>query len=184
MQKHILVIVGLPGAGKSLASNYLSQKTSWPKIHFGDITSQALKAKGLLVSEQNERDFRESIRAKLGMAAFAILNLPKIKEFYEQGSVLLESFYSWEEYLLMKKEFGEAFKVLAVFASPKIRLSRLVARKERPVTSEEFISRDYSQIENLHQAGPIARADFTVLNEHSQEELFKQLDFVVSELLK
>ena len=44
---------------------------------------------------------------------------------------------------------------------------------------EDAISRDYSQIENLHQAGPIARADFTILNEGTKEDLYKQIDEII-----
>jgi len=165
MSKIILAIVGLPGAGKTEITEYLIKKTGWPKIYFGDVTFLEMKKNGLEVNEINERKTREGIRAKLGMGAYAILNLPKIRELFKTSSVILESFYSWEEYLEVRREFGDNFKVLAAFASPEIRSQRLINRPLRPFTKEEFISREYAQIENLHQAGPIARADFMILNE-------------------
>jgi dephospho-CoA kinase len=82
----------------------------------------------------------------------------------------------------MKKEFGDSFKVLAIYTSPEIRIKRMENRPVRPLTREEAISRDYSQIENLHQAGPIARADFMVVNEGTKEELYKEIDKIISKL--
>jgi dephospho-CoA kinase len=175
----ILAVVGLPGAGKTEASGYVVKKTGWPKVHFGDITAEGLRAQGLEVTEESERKFREDIRKQYGMGAYAILNLPKIRELYTSSNVLLESLYSWEEYLELKKEFKDNFKVLAIFASPETRSKRLQSRPERPLTHEEFESRDYSQIENLHQAGPIARANFMIINETSKEDLYAQIDQVL-----
>ena len=59
------------------------------------------------LTEENERKAREDLRAQYGMAAMAILNLEKIKQAFAQSSVILESFYSWEEYLLLKKEIWQ-----------------------------------------------------------------------------
>ena len=99
-------------------------------------------------------------------------------------NILVESLYSWEEYLEFKNEFGDDFKVLAVYSSPETRIKRLSNRSHRPLTREEVTSRDYSQIENLHQAGPIARADFTVINEGEMNDIYTQLDQAVSKLIK
>src|SRR5438093_506901 len=92
--KVVLAVVGLAGSGKSEACKYLAQKTNWPKIHFGDITAEGLKEQGIEVNEANERKFREDIRKEHGMAAYAILNLPKIKQEYQNSSAILESLYS------------------------------------------------------------------------------------------
>ena len=182
MSKIILAIVGLPGAGKTEVTEYLMKKMAWLKVYFGDATFDEMKEKDLEINEVNERKTREGIRERLGMGAYAILSIPKVKKLFENQSVIVESLYSWEEYLEMKKEFADDFKVLAVFASPLERQKRLVDRPLRPFTKEEFISREYAQIENLHQAGPIARADFTILNEGSKENLYQEIDKVISKL--
>jgi dephospho-CoA kinase len=181
-KKIILAVVGLLGSGKIETAEYLVKKTGWPKVYFGDATFDEMKKEGLEINEANERKTREEIRKNLGMGAYAILNLPKIKELFKTSSVIIESLYSWEEYLEMKKEFGDSFKVLAIYTSPEIRIKRMENRPVRPLTREEAISRDYSQIENLHQAGPIARADFMVVNEGTKEELYKEIDKIISKL--
>jgi dephospho-CoA kinase len=181
-KKIILAIVGLTGAGKTEITEYIMKKTGLPKVYFGDATFDEMKKNNLEINEANERKTREEIRAKLGMGAYAILNVPKIKDLYEKSSVIVESLYSWEEYLEMKKEFGDAFRTLAVFSSPDVRIGRMANRPFRPLTREEMISRDYSQIENLHQAGPVARADFMIVNEDTKEDLYKQIDEIISKL--
>jgi dephospho-CoA kinase len=177
--KIILAVVGLPGSGKTEAVEYIMKKTGWPKVYLGDATFEEMKKNGLEINEANERKTREDIRSRLGMGAYAILNLPKARELSKTSDVLIESLYSWEEYLEFKKEFGVAFKVLAVYSSPATRISRLSSRPVRPLTKEEVQSRDYSQIENLHQAGPIARADFTIINENSKDDLCSQIDKII-----
>lgn len=183
MQKIILAIVGLPGAGKTEATEYVMNKMHCPKVYFGDVTFDEMKKDNIEINEANERKMRESIRERLGMGAYAVLNIPKVRESFQNGSVIVESLYSWEEYLEMKKAFGDSFKVLAVYASPELRISRMANRSSRPLNREDVISRDYSQIENLHQAGPIARADSTIINEGTKEELYKEIDRIMKKYI-
>lgn len=175
-EKIVLAITGLPGSGKTEATQYIMEKTGWPKVYFGKTVFDECSRRRMEPTEENQKTVREDLRKIHGMGAMAILNLPEIKQKFESSSVLLESFYSWEEYLVCKKEFGDNFKVLAIYASPEVRQERLANRPERPLTAEQFEWRDYAQIENAHQAGPIARADFMVINEGSIEAFKAALD--------
>jgi dephospho-CoA kinase len=181
MNKIILAVVGLPGAGKTETTEYLLKKMGWPKVYFGQAVIDEAARRGK-PGEAGEREVREEFRDRDGLAAMAVANMPAIKKAFETSSVIIESLYSWEEYLLMKQEFGEAFKVLAVFTSFPTRVQRMAKRPSRPLTETEMESRDKSQIENLHQAGPIARADWTIVNEGSKEELFGKIDQVLTSL--
>lgn len=178
-KKVILAVVGLPGSGKTEATKYIIAKTGWPKVYFGQITLDEIKNRGLQVNETNEKAIREELRKNGGMDVFARESLPKIRGYFKNTSVVLESLYSWEEYLVMAKEFGEAFKVLAIYASPQTRTKRLTGRAVRPLSAGEFASRDFAQIENLHQAGPIARADYTIVNESTFANLEAEIDKVL-----
>lgn len=178
----VVAVVGLPGAGKTEVTKFFVQN-GFQKIYFGDITFEEIKHRNLEVNEANERMIREELREKYGMAAYAILNLPKIKDAFKRGNVVLESLYSWDEYKVIKKEFGEAFLVIAVYAPPKTRYERLSKRKERPLTTLEAKNRDYSQIENLAIAGPIAMADYTILNLGTLEDLRADVKKIMKKLL-
>ena len=176
-KKIILAVVGMPGSGKTEATKFFINK-GFGRVYFGDITFEEMARRNLEINEANERKIREEIRKRHGMAAYAILSLPKIKEFYEKGNVVIESLYSWDEYKVIKNEFGDNFKVLAVYASPQTRYDRLISRPVRPFTKEEARSRDFAQIENLATAGPIAMADYAILNAGELPELFKEAEKV------
>lgn len=184
MNKKIIALVGLPGSGKTEAINYLMNQFKWPKVYFGDVTFDEMKVRGMEINEINERFVREDLRKKFGQLHYAEKVIEKIKLINTNGNILVESLYSWEEYLLFKEEFGNSFIVIAVYASPKIRYGRLSKRPVRPLTFEEAKSRDYAQIKNLSQAGPIAIADYTADNNGQMEELYSQIDKIIAECLK
>ncbi|MDA3814812.1 MAG: AAA family ATPase [Patescibacteria group bacterium] len=179
--KKIIAVVGMAGAGKSEVTNYLLEKLSCPKVYFGEVTFDRMKEEGIELNYENERITREKIRAEHGMGAYAKLSMPKIKKFLETSDlVVLESFYSWDEYKITRKEFGNSFMVVAAHASPKVRLSRLKNREHRPIeNSENLYQRDKTEIEGTDKGGPIAMADFMLINEGTLEELHKKVDETV-----
>lgn len=183
--KKIIAVIGMPGSGKSETIKYLEKKYSWPKIYFGQATFIRMKKDGLTLTQKNERLIREKIRRELGMGAYAKLALPEISQALKQSNiVLIESLYSWEEYKIIKNKFNGQFKVIAIYASPATRFSRLKKRKNRSLkTQKEFNERDWSEIENIDKGGPIAMADFTFINEATTEELYKNIDETVKKII-
>jgi len=175
----VVSIVGMAGAGKSEVAR-LFEESGFIRIRFGDITDEEIKKRGLELNETNERYIREFLREEYGMAAYAKLNLPRIDEVSKYSDVVVDGLYSWEEYVFLKTYYGEGFYVVAVWASPKTRHERLMRRPERPLTLEEAISRDEEEIENTNKGGPIAMADFTIINESSLENLRKEARRIIS----
>jgi len=183
--KKIIAVIGMCGAGKSEVVNYLQKKLKCPKIYFGDATFERMKKEGLELNYENERAIREKIRSELGMGAYAKLALPKIKKALKNNeTVLAESLYSWDEYKIMKQKFSDSFKVIAVYASPDIRFQRLKERKkERPIKNyNEFKTRDYSEIEGTDKGGPIAIADYMIINEGSLYNLRKNIISIIKKI--
>ena len=177
----VVAIVGMTGAGKSEVARVFEEH-GFKKVRFGDITDEELKNRGLESNEENERYIRQQLREKHGMAAYAKLNLPKIDSSLKSSNVVVDGLYSWVEYILLKERYGKKLSVLAVWASPATRYARLAHRAERPLTLEEAASRDKSEIENINKGGPIAMADFTIINEASLKELEKETERVLSAL--
>jgi dephospho-CoA kinase len=177
----IVSIVGMPGAGKSEVARVFEGK-GFTRIRFGDVTDLEIRNRGLELNEKNERHVRELLRRELGMSAYAKLNLPAIDAALKTGDVAIDGLYSWEEYLFLKEHYGEGFMAVAVWSSPATRYQRLARRKERTLTGEEAAGRDKAEIENINKGGPIAMADFTVLNESSLSNLRKEVDRVIDQL--
>jgi len=177
----VIAIVGMAGVGKSEVAKVFEEH-GFKKVRFGDITDEELKNKGLELNEENEHYVRQQLRKKHGMAAYAKLNLPRIDSSLKSSDVVVDGLYSWEEYILLKERYGRRFITVAVWASPATRHARLAHRAERTLTPEEAASRDKSEIENINKGGPIAMADFTIVNQDSLEELRRETERVLSAL--
>jgi dephospho-CoA kinase len=177
----VVSIVGMAGSGKSEVAR-LFRKKGFTAVRFGDVTDEEVKKHGLELNEKNERYIRELLREKYGMAAYAQLNLPRIELARRRGDVVVDGLYSWEEYSYLKTHYGEDFMVIAVWASPRTRYSRLANRLSRKLTLEEAASRDRTEIENINKGGPIAMADFSIINESSLTDLKKEVERIISRL--
>lgn len=184
MNRKIIAILGLPGSGKSKVINYLVEKYGWPKVYMGEPTFDELRRLGLPFTEKNERMAREGLRKKYGKLYYAREIIKKIKKIKSNGNVIVESLYMWEEYLEFKKVFGKKFKAIAVYASPEVRYKRLKSRKIRPLSKKDAQGRDYSQIEFHKQGGPIAMADYTIINENSKTNLTEQVDKIIKNIIQ
>ena len=175
MKNKIVAVVGLCGAGKSEVTNMFVEN-KFEKVYFGDVTFDEMKKRNMEITEENERVIREELRATNDMAVYAKKSEPKIKKAYEEGkNVVVESLYSWSEYKYLKEIYKDSFKLLAVVTDRDLRAERLKNRQHRPLTDEEVTQRDYSEIENIEKAGPIAIADRFVLNNGTFEELKEQV---------
>lgn len=189
---HLVCITGLPGSGKSVASDFFV-KYGYQFLRFGQITFDELEKRKLPVNEKNERMVREGFRKKYGMAAYAVLNLPKFKKLLKNGNVIGDGLYSFEEYKILKKEFGKRFITIAVYAPPEVRYKRLSGRKLhkedkdirfRPLARKEAETRDFSEIENLNKGGTIAMADYTIVNTKGLQYFYKQSNEIFKEIKK
>jgi dephospho-CoA kinase len=179
----IVSIVGMAGAGKSEVSRVF-ERNGYTRIRFGDVTDEELNRRNLKPNEANERLVRESLREG-GCEAYARLNQPKIERALnpshgEGRNVVIDGLYSWEEYTYLKELYGNNLYLVAVWSSPKTRYARLAKRAQRRLTPEQAASRDKTELENLAKGGPIAMADFTIVNESSRQELIREAERIVS----
>lgn len=179
----ILILVGMPGAGKSTCVDYLESK-GIPKVYFGGIVVEETKRRYGKTNEELERTVREDLRAQDGMGAIAKRIIVKIDDLIAQGHdrIVADGMYSWTEYKMFKERWGERAIIVAIAAPRKVRHERLAHRPVRSFTDEEVTAREYAEIENIEKGGPIANADYTLVNSSSPEDLLEQLDRVLAEV--
>jgi len=177
----VVSIVGMAGSGKSEVAKVF-ENNGFAKVRFGDITDREVRKRGLELNEENERYIRQQLRKEHGMSAYAKLSLSRIDYLLKSVDVIVDGLYSWEEYTLLKRRYGDRFSVVAVWASPQTRYVRLTKRLIRPLTVEEAISRDTAEIEDTNKGGPIAMANFVILNDSSLEALEKETRRVIAAL--
>ncbi len=179
----LIVFVGMPGSGKSICVDHLVKK-GVPSVYFGGITIDEVKNRNLEVNEVNEKMVREDIRATEGPQAYAIRIIAKIDELVKQGHklVVVDGLYSWTEYKIFKDKYGDLAVIIAITAPRSLRHERLAKRPNRPLTDKEVTSREYAEIENLEKGGPIANADFTLINGNTQEQLLIDVDRILEQV--
>jgi dephospho-CoA kinase len=180
-QMKCVAVVGMVGSGKSEVARLFSDRR-FVTVRFGDITDEAVKKLGLPLTEENERPVRERIRKENGMAAYARLSVPRIDAALKTANVVVDGLYSWEEYLYLKDYYRDEFIVVAVWSSPRTRYARLGDRKIRPLAPPEAAGRDRAEIENLNKGGPIAMADFTILNNSALGGVRKQVERIIASI--
>lgn len=176
----IIAIVGMCGSGKSVASEYY-EKRGYQKVYFGGVTMDKMKELGLELNPTNERIVRDNLRKEYGMGAFAFLLLPRIEELAKKGNVVLDGLYSWDELKILKEKF-ENLLVLSIVVDKENRYNRLTKREIRPLTNEEANNRDISEIENVAKGGPIAYADYYILNNGDLDDYVKDLDRITKKI--
>ncbi len=177
----VIAIVGMPGSGKSLASDYL-EKRGYKKVYFGGVTMQKLKEAGLEINPENEKMMREKLRAELGMGAYAKILLPSIREYSLTNNVVIDGLYSWDEYKILSDGLGNNLKAIAIIVDKEIRYERLSHREIRPLNKEESINRDLSEIENIDKSPPIVYADFYLYNNGTIENYYKTLNEIINKI--
>lgn len=176
----LLALVGMPGAGKTEAVDYVASK-GWPKVYFGGIVYNEMEQAGIEVTAESQQAFREQLRAQKGKDYIARRAIEEIRKLIAAGqhNIVLDGVYSWSEYKALKHEFHHEFEVIAIVAPKHIRHHRLANRPERPFTEDEATHRDFTEIENIEKGGPIAIADHYIVNAGSLDELHRKIDDIM-----
>lgn len=175
----IIALVGLAGSGKSSAVEYLTKK-GFPKIYFGGVIYKAMDEAGIEPTWDNQQKFREEIRRREGKD-FVIKRV--IKNIHDlinagQNKIVLDGLYTWSEYKILKHEFPGQVVVIAIVTPKHLRYQRMIKRLERPMQPREVDQRDWSEIENLEKGGPIAIADYFIINDNDLTQLHQKIDAV------
>ena len=181
----ILAIVGMSGSGKSVAVDYLTSK-GYPRVYFGGMIYKEMEKRGIIRTEdgESEKKFREEIREKEGKDWVVRQVIAETKDLISAGQkrIILDGVYSWTEYKTLKHEFPKNLTFVAIVTDKKLRYDRVSKRPGRAFDSAAIRERDRSEIENLEKGGPIAAADYYVLNNGTIADSEKRLDEILKEI--
>ena len=177
-----IAVVGMSGTGKSVIAEYLEEQ-KWVKCYFGGITYKLMKEQGIERTEdgKSEKEFREKLRAEHGPECYAKFLDPEIKEALKDHDVVLDGLYSWYEYKYLIERYPN-LKLVCVVTDKEIRYARVAERPDRPFDREAIEYRDLSEIENLFKGGPIAFADYYILNNGSKEDAIERLKEILEDI--
>lgn len=178
----ILAVVGMSGSGKSVAVEYLTEK-GVPKVYFGGMIYKEMEKRGIERTSdgESEKDFREMIRKTEGKDWVVRQAIKETNDLISAGQkrVVLDGVYSWTEYKILKQEFPRELVFVAVVAPKRLRYERVGEREFRPLSQEEIRKRDYAEIEGIEKGGPIAMADYFILNDEGVEKMYENLEKIL-----
>jgi dephospho-CoA kinase len=170
-------VTGLAGSGKTTAIEELLPLTSGRRLYLGQTVIDEVCARGLSGTRDDERSVRIDLRRKKGLAAFAMPYAEVVAEcFRNQIPVFVDAILTQEEFsLLAPRVPNGCAHLLAIEASFDIRSARLASRPKRPINAGELRERDNYEVKELGTDAVIAAAEYTIRNEGTRDEFYRQL---------
>ncbi len=177
----MLVILGMPGAGKSLASGE-AKKRSIPVFVSGDIVRDEARRRKLKFTRKNLGALMLKMREEEGMGAVAKRLIPIIEKT-STPYVVYEGARSVEEIEELKQKYQVI--TITIHASSRTRFQRLLRRRrsDRPRGWADFVERDYRELK-VGAGKLIALSDRMVENEDTKDELRRRMRRLLKSLLK
>lgn len=171
----ILILVGMAGSGKTTAAHILEDE-GWAVIRLSKVISDELTARNLEPTEANERVVREDLRHQFGMDVCIQRALPAIGLLQEAGAdFVIEGLASLSELETLLALGLRDIVVVALFTPKGERYRRLEQRPHRPRSNAETSARDWAEVRSMEKGGPIALADYLVLNDSDPSSLREQI---------
>jgi len=177
----ILIIVGLPGSGKSIAAGIIKKKFDAAIVHSGDVVREEINKRGLKYTPKTDalvaHWFHTSGREKL-MAKRVWDKVRKSKK----KVIVIEGFRSPKDFYYLKKFSKTKPFVIAVNASFKVRAKRELKRGR--FGKEETINylRTREKLEKSHGIDElIKKSDYKIDN---TKLTIKQMENKIVKLVK
>lgn len=161
MEKLIVCLTGMPGAGKSTIADGLKSK-GFDKITMGDAVREEAARRNIEPTGANLGKLMLELRDKNGPGAVAELVKDQIANS-KSNVILIDGLRSIAEVEVLKK-FGMV-KILAIHASSDTRFKFLSGRgrSDAPNDRQDFVKRDSREI-GVGMSESIALADETISN--------------------
>ncbi len=160
----IVAVTGMPGAGKSTASEALV-RSGWKKVVMGDVIRNETRRRGLEPDAKNTGRIMKELRESRGDSVVADLCLEEIARTHSKR-VVVDGIRSIAEVEAFRKK--APVLLVAVHASPGRRFSLLKVRgrSDDPDSREAFSKRDVREL-GVGIGDAIALADEVLVNERS-----------------
>lgn len=175
MLKLLILLTGLPGAGKTIFSEE-AKSMGIPVVSLGDIVREEVLRRGLEPTLENILSVAQELRNVFGKEAVVMMAIDKVRKFLENNCiVVIDGVRGLDEVNYIRNNVNAEIIIVAIHASPKTRFSRLLARGRPgdPRNWEEFVRRDLREL-SWGLGNVIALADEILINEVSIDE-FKSM---------
>ncbi len=178
--KLVVGLVGMPGAGKSLAVE-AAQENNYSVVAMGDVVRAETRKRKLELTPENVGVVMLDLRKMKGADVIADECVSRSEQ--AQGrKIIVDGLRSLDEANVFKARFP-SFRLLAVHASPETRFIRLKerGRSDDPTSWEIFRERDLREL-GVGLGNAIALADYMMTNEEDEEDLKARVADVLAEV--
>lgn len=175
----VVCITGMPGAGKSTASE-VSEAMDFEVFRMGDDVRLEAERRKLPPTDENLGVLMLQLRQTGGPAAIANLCKQRIEKESKSSFILIDGVRNMNEFLEFKI-LGKAV-LLSIHASPARRYNFLQSRgrSDSPSSLQSFESRDRREL-SVGIGETIALADEVIINKGSVDDLKKQVTELLSD---
>jgi dephospho-CoA kinase len=142
----VIVLAGLPGSGKSEASE-IAKLMGIPVIIMGDVIRSETAKRGLKPNSQNIGLVATELRAKNGDDVVLQRSWPKISEALSKHNiVMIDGMRSIAEKDALVELMGKKPEILAIIASEEIRNLRLIGRGRSDDMKAEKVTNNTNKV--------------------------------------
>ncbi len=164
MKKKLIVIVGLPGSGKSTAAEFIKKKFNSVIFHSGDVIREEIRRRGLKYTPKTDalvaRWFHRSGREKL-----LVSRIWGEIEKSNKKLIVVEGLRSYVQLRYLERVAMARPFVIAILASFNVRLGRELKRKRFGKDESVSYLRLRERIEKSHGIEMlIKKADYKIDN--------------------
>jgi len=182
MDKLVICVTGMPGSGKSMASNIL-RNTKYKILVMGDEIREEAKLRNIPPTTKNLGELMIQIRREGGPGVLARKCINKINSFNTTFFVI-DGVRSLSEVSVFREDFPK-LGVIAIHSSPLTRFNRLTKRGRSDDSGDwkKFLERDNREL-RVGLGDVIATADYIVINEGTKTEFKNSLYKTIRQLEK
>lgn len=175
----VVAFTGMPGAGKSVAVE-VAKKRSIPVLRMGDFIWEEVRRRGLPITSGSVAEVAMQMRTDFGPGVWAEKTVDRLAELHPAMGVI-DGVRSEAELEVFRHRLGNDFTLVAIHASRRTRMRRLIERhREDDVKDEgEFIARDEREL-GWGLGRVIALADVMLVNEERLPSLEEQVERVLT----
>lgn len=174
------IFIGLSGkiaSGKTTTANYLKEKYGFKILRFRDIIIEVLKERGLEVNRENMQEMGNELYNILGSKLFSELLLCRVNDDY---NYVIDSIRHEKIHIFFRKKLNWSYFFIFVDSNQDLRNIRLHTRDEKKFNLTSLESHTVeSEIDTLKRY-----SDYVISNNEDEQNLHKQIDKIVDELIK
>lgn len=174
----IIGVTGLARSGKGEVAEYISKKYNFRHLDYNtNVIIPEVKKRNLEVVKENSTKVAKELRDEFGEDVLAKRMVKLIKK---NENVVIEGVRVVSEIEIFKKNFKDV-KLIIVTCPPQIRYQREV--KLRKISQEDFFARDKFDLEKFGMKEVFEKADYTIENTGTLEELHKKVDKIMKNII-